>query len=714
MKVFGYSCIRVCEYAGNEANTRILEHPNTRTRLPGQALLLALLLLLVVAALAGVMLRVVAGHRDEMEIVRERGQALYLAESGWQYALQQLNFRLAENSDESEESDWLRRDLPIEEEVSVSQEGNSRFRVKVERVPLPEQATWAQEHKVAFFPLLKVTVTGFYRQQRHTLTTFVSDPTDLTTYLWNVTHFDFTRQTFDASALVEFGSEGMGVNGVIEQVATIPASGQVFAAGRADPIFAGVIPGSEYIRGGDGEVFQRTATGSGFAVVGFGGDKSPEPKTQNLKPGEYVVDYLSGTFTFSPDDVGKTVVIFHDYFRRVPLPPGPFTVLLPYPVVQEGSEAVYNLFGQRFRQDPVRPRLPNHFSMDHPRAQLFFSEHNAAQPLKVEYAFWGSRLTGPLHINGSVKWHERCLLYLPQTAGNRESEKRGNGDLPDSVVPQSGTLLRFPDSSAVTVTGHYAYAPLSHVFLTMADGRTVNLRTHSSPFYRDKAPFHLPPFLNLAFYRRLADRERGGDGLYLNNPEDKQDPTLVQAEWQGDRDAHWRGSLYDPPGAAVDISAARAPNGLIFAEGNVKVRGTLPEGQRLTIVSGGIIYVEGNLSRATGSGALALLAQDHVCLNATKFPVTGASVSPDAYVQALVFARRGALAVIPPRTSLKTPARRNQLVFVGAVTENFHYPNEQWARAFGSVEWIYDGALSDPLHRPPFLACEVDEGSDRL
>ncbi len=58
-------------------------------------------------------------------------------------------------------------------------------------------------------------------------------------------------------------------------------------------------------------------------------------------------------------------------------------------------------------------------------------------------------------------------------------------------------------------------------------------------------------------------------------------------------------------------------NGVIYAEGNVRVRGKI--GSRdITIVSMGNIYVEGNLTRS-GVGRVALLARKNVVLNPTQF-----------------------------------------------------------------------------------------------
>ncbi|MCX6344877.1 MAG: hypothetical protein NT018_07365 [Armatimonadetes bacterium] len=77
-------------------------------------------------------------------------------------------------------------------------------------------------------------------------------------------------------------------------------------------------------------------------------------------------------------------------------------------------------------------------------------------------------------------------------------------------------------------------------------------------------------------------------------------------------------------------------NGVIYAEGNIRIKGMLPKGVQLTIVSGQNIYIEGNLLKnrdlnwtntsngdpyrgADATGGLALLAQQNVCVNTTQF-----------------------------------------------------------------------------------------------
>ena len=36
-------------------------------------------------------------------------------------------------------------------------------------------------------------------------------------------------------------------------------------------------------------------------------------------------------------------------------------------------------------------------------------------------------------------------------------------------------------------------------------------------------------------------------------------------------------------------------NGVVFAEGNIRIKGTLPPGVKLTVVSGATVYIEGNI-----------------------------------------------------------------------------------------------------------------------
>jgi Tfp pilus assembly protein PilX len=79
---------------------------------------------------------------------------------------------------------------------------------------------------------------------------------------------------------------------------------------------------------------------------------------------------------------------------------------------------------------------------------------------------------------------------------------------------------------------------------------------------------------------------------------------------------------FGAPGFEVPGPAPTDPfNGVIFAEGNIRVRGRAGT-KNLTIVSMNNIYVEGNLVQTPAGGRIALLARKNVVLNPTQFTTT--------------------------------------------------------------------------------------------
>lgn len=212
-----------------------------------------------------------------------------------------------------------------------------------------------------------------------------------------------------------------------------------------------------------------------------------------------------------------------------------------------------------------------------------------------------------------------------------------------------------------------------------------------------------------------------GKGIYINNPNDKQDnsDTLggsfsLRADWTQPNNmmsTSWKGPYYVPPGVVIDLepnnideygnhcftitrtdvltgrnfgqnamwsdadgygrpewgSTIRMPypdphngrivsngsggtkkidgNGVIYAEGNIRIRGMLPAGMKLTIVSNQNIYIEGNLLKYREPGTpvtntdnyrnadptcgLALLARQNIVVNTTQFLSPQSSIGPD-------------------------------------------------------------------------------------
>ncbi|MBI2844426.1 MAG: hypothetical protein HYX78_13600 [Armatimonadetes bacterium] len=91
---------------------------------------------------------------------------------------------------------------------------------------------------------------------------------------------------------------------------------------------------------------------------------------------------------------------------------------------------------------------------------------------------------------------------------------------------------------------------------------------------------------------------------------------------------------YNAGGSSGSITLDR--NGVIYAEGNIRIRGMLAPDKQLTVVSDGIIYVEGNVLkyRDPNTGqvdktcAIALLAKEYVCVNTTQFVSLLTSTGP--------------------------------------------------------------------------------------
>lgn len=92
---------------------------------------------------------------------------------------------------------------------------------------------------------------------------------------------------------------------------------------------------------------------------------------------------------------------------------------------------------------------------------------------------------------------------------------------------------------------------------------------------------------------------------------------------------------YDDNGTAHTMTIDR--NGVIYADGNVRIKGMLAKGKQLTVVSGGIIYIEGNVLKYRDengtpdkTSAISLLAKQYVCVNTTQFVSLMSSLGPSS------------------------------------------------------------------------------------
>jgi hypothetical protein len=169
---------------------------------------------------------------------------------------------------------------------------------------------------------------------------------------------------------------------------------------------------------------------------------------------------------------------------------------------------------------------------------------------------------------------------------------------------------------------------------------------------------------------------RDGGGIYIDNFADIQyrhNIENLRLDWlRRQSPSSWSGSIYVPPGVEIFLEPRpyqnnsanpittcitvvrhdRAfPDGtytriywlrdyrpVIFAEGNIRIKGRLAPNEALTVVSNGTIYIEGMLGtpwdeRANDRSALALLAADAICVNTTQIPTGFPSLITTADVE---------------------------------------------------------------------------------
>lgn len=114
----------------------------------------------------------------------------------------------------------------------------------------------------------------------------------------------------------------------------------------------------------------------------------------------------------------------------------------------------------------------------------------------------------------------------------------------------------------------------------------------------------------------------------------KTDGTTIHGGYRMELDTSTGTRKICAPGAAAVYQPGTTVtfNGVIFAEGNVRIRGYLDSttAKDLTIVSMGNIYVEGSVNRTSAAPHIALLAKQNVVLNPTQFiPHIEGSVDTD-------------------------------------------------------------------------------------
>ena len=312
-------------------------------------------------------------------------------------------------------------------------------------------------------------------------------------------------------------------------------------------------------------------------------------------------------------------------------------------------------------------------------------------------------IDGPIRVNTDLVWHGDVLVNVSPNAADNVAVA---GDIIHDMLPRWNPTTHVWDETLTDVRlstdGGTTSVPVlpsdDPAFTTVGahyrDGRAENDAAGDPRYVR----YLDPPTLSRDRYLTLTrdsgtwlgvddngdgtvDRQVNtgwfgyGKGLYINNPEHikaQHDYDAMRSEWIGAAAPYeppavviefwpggpggapppelrltWRGGtgqFQDPTGAGIGASLTLPfpRNGVIFAEGDLAVRGTLPprigsptryyeddsnRNYHLTVVSGGNIFIEGNVlspltAQLPGATAdtdtkLALLARDSVVFNTT-------------------------------------------------------------------------------------------------
>jgi len=623
---------------------------DVRATTSGQSLILVLLLLSLAASLLAVFLCYLAAHLHFAARTIGGAAARSLAESGVEYALHQLKY-----------GDWLAKEKPLRFK-SPEIGGTGVFELLIEEVDGGST--------------LKIQALGrdSFSGVKKTVTVTVANPMALTGFLLSVLNLDYELEELQRSPVSVFGSDGVAATGVIQELHTIPTYSTVSLLASTDPLFAGVLQGSDYVTDDSGVPLSRT-------------DKLPPG------PGKYSIDYATGIVQFSASDAGRPVCIIYDYLRRIPPPPGPHLVSLPYVPIREGSDTVPAML--RIADSPSGKK--GVYQPDYRAGVLRFSEQDGGAIISPRYSYLGTRMTGAVRVNGNVELQNTNLFYL---FGSKRQQ--------------------------FSASGRISYGPLCNLTIWDESGPSANARPQSEGnglLVERAAEFRMPP-IDTDRLRRRAKLEREG-GVYFDNRSDvefedlrPEDASTNSGEIRSEREEldweaymkrlyhdwsvsgsdNWRGGVYSPPGVTVDLSSVpQVGQRMIFAEGNILLKGTLAEDQQLIVVSCQNIYIEDNIGRSPSS-SLTLIAEGNVCVNLSKLqPQLSAGRPLTLYMNCIVFARRGTLGVIPGGTA------NNRAIMHGAFFVNRLYPNEQWAKAFASIDWIYDPSFSNPPKLPAGL-----------
>lgn len=298
---------------------------------------------------------------------------------------------------------------------------------------------------------------------------------------------------------------------------------------------------------------------------------------------------------------------------------------------------------------------------------LFVTNRNRREDyIRLGAPNWVLNIVGGVRTNGNLRWvgdsnpntsDVRIALTPPlqevEVAGLIFHQESPN-EVPTEVLVNGQPVFPSDDPNFTTLGGLYR------------DGVFDRLDVNGLP---RAITYAEPPAIDLGRYTNLA-RRRGG--IFINNGGDIQyshNLDMLRMDWMRRRVAtsSWAGSVYTPPGVEIFLEPApyqwvagnplttcitvvrhdrafpdgtytkifwnRDINGVIYAQGNVRIKGTVAPDEALTVVSGGTIYIEGFLRKGNQNSALALLATDAICVNTTQIPFGLPSLTTTAVVE---------------------------------------------------------------------------------
>lgn len=580
----------------------------------GQSLVLALMVLFVICFIGGLFVTLIASNVRRTQRSAQTMTADYLAEAGVRYAGDQLTYSLDGADWRPVPEDpkfvrWLHTQLPVDLPTANESPrpndpdylwltqgycrynyGDGRFLLRVTYDPRMGEPT---------SKFLKIECVG--RSGRYTKKD-AEDPT--LSQVKQPIRLRSERLAYKAIAITDYSR---------------------FITNRdrrPDPFTLGVPAYTQP----DGLIVKPFVTQYGTEAGALGdinGDNKPDPYGGSIRVNGNLmwhgtnILWLSRTLNESVEVAGY---ISHVAEWDRGAPPGS-------PPPSPDATAVYvdpDLSSQNWRRNALRQSTDPYFdtSPDDPNADVGIYRDG------VTTGDWGRVVGGKRYPRArSIQRLEPPLLDVSGPAGGLGRYRevtRNSGFWKNAKDPDTGATTWFN-------TGFYGWGEGLYInnrddVQTESDLRTLRddwMNPGGSQYWA--GPYYTPPGVTIIL--TPYDLDGGGGSQPWTHP----DMILMQSSAAGAK-YQWfdpDGNVLTPAGGQLIMPYPR--NGVIFAEGNIRIKGTLPPGVQLTVVSGATIYVEGNILKSTvdASGkalaeldkasAVSLLATDHVCINTTQF-----------------------------------------------------------------------------------------------